>query len=326
MNRREFIAGLGSAAAWPVVASAAEDDIKRVGVLINGPGTDPATQSYLAVFVQSLKTLGWNDGRNVRFEVLPSDDPDAIRRYSAALIALKPDVILASTSFTLPILQPLSNTIPIIFTQISDPVGLGLVASLARPGGNITGFTNFEATVAGKWLELLKDIAPRITRVAVILHPDTLGNEVFVRAIEAASRSLGVPMIVSAVRDAAELEHAIIDIGNEPDSALIVLPNLVTVARREAIAGLTIQRRLPTIFAYRYFVSSGGLISYGVDETDLYRRAASYVDRILRGARPADLPVQQPTRFELVINLKTAKALGVTIPETLLATADEVIQ
>jgi putative ABC transport system substrate-binding protein len=333
MKRREFITLLGGAAAassnlWPLAARAQQPDrVRRIGVLLPLAEGDPEGQGYIKAFLQGLQALGWVPGRNLQIEYRwGGADSDRIRTYAGELVGLKPDVILAQTSLVMPPLQRETRTVPIIFMQINDPVESGLVASIARPGGNITGFTSFELTVGGKWLEMLKEIAPGVTRVAVILNPVQSPQIAILRAIEAVAPSVGVAVTVAGVQDAAGIEQAVSTFSRESNGGLIVLPNPITNGNRKLIIALAARHRLPAVYAYRYFVVDGGLMAYGVDLADLYRRAAGYVDRILKGEKPADLPVQAPTKYELVINLKTAKALGLTVPPTLLARADEVIE
>jgi putative tryptophan/tyrosine transport system substrate-binding protein len=329
MRRRELIAGLGAAVALPLAAAAQQQTqpVRRIGVLLNLNETDPEGRLRALAFRQGLEQLGWIEDRNIQIDYRwTSDDPQLAHTYADELLALKPDVIFASPTFVVAILREKTRSVPIVFAQIGDPVGLGFVASLARPGGNVTGFGNFEDTLSAKWLELLKQIVPSMIRVAVIYDPVNSGSFVLTPIIEAAARAHDVQVFPTAVRDVAEIEHTLNTFGREPNGGLIPLPGPLLVKHRERVISIAMQHRLPNVYAYRYYPVSGGLASYGVDNIDPYRRAASYVDRILKGEKPGDLPVQMPTKFELVINLKTAKALGLTIPETLLATADEVIQ
>ena len=329
MRRRDFISLIGGATvAWPLAARAQQSDrVRRVGVLMGTVEGDPEGQRYIKAFQQGLQALGWAPGRNVQIEYRwCGSDTDRIQTYAAELVGLKPDVILAQTSLITAPLQRETRTIPIIFTQVNDPVETGIVASMAHPGGNITGFTSFELTVGGKWLQILKEIAPSVTRVAVILNPVQSPQIAILHAIEAVAPSVGVPVTVAGVHDAAEIERVISAFARELNGGLIVLPNPVTIVNRELIIALADRYRLPAVYAYRYFITDGGLMSYGVDLADLYRRAAGYVDRILKGDKPADLPVQAPTKYDHVINLRTAKALGLTVPPQLLARADEVIE
>ena len=328
MKRRKFIASLGGAVAWPVVARAQQPgQMRRIGVLLNVTADNPRGQAGVAAFQQVLQQLGWSDGRNVRIDTRwGANDIDLDRKYAAELVALAPDVILASSTPSVTALQHVTRTLPIVFVQVSDPVGAGVVDTLARPGGNTTGFMNFEYSLSGKWLELLKQIAPNVTRVAILRDPANPAGIGQFSSIQAAAQSLGVEVRPLTARDAAEIERAVAAFARLANGGLIVTPSAGNAVHRELITTLAARYKLPTIYSDRLNVTEGGLISYGPDRVDEFRRAAGYVDRILKGEKPADLPVQAPTKFELVINLKTAKALGFTIPTTLLATADEVIQ
>jgi putative ABC transport system substrate-binding protein len=330
MKRREFITLLGGAAVtWPFAALAQTPPIRRIGVLMNRPASDPDAQASAAAFNAAIEKLGWNNGRNARIEYRwAAAEPKALRAAAAELVSLKPNVIVASATDGLAALREETRAIPIVFVSVSDPVGQGFVASLARPGGHITGFTAFEFSISGKWMQTLKEIAPFISRAAIIFNPMTAPYFAsFVQPIEAAASSLGVETIAVPVRDAAEIEAKVMAaLGRERKGGLIVPSDAFTSIHRTQIIALAARHRLPAIYAFRFFPADGGLISYGIDRVDLYRQAAPYVDRILKGANPGDLPVQQPTKFELVINLKTAKALGLTVPPTLLARADEVIE
>ena len=328
MRRREFIALVGTAAAtWPLAARAQQTDhARRLGVLFSTEA-DVEGQARVAALKLGLLEHGWVEGRNLEIDYRwGGGDSGRLRAYAAELTALNPDVILAAPSAALAAVQRVTRTIPVVFAQISDPVGAGFAASLAHPGGNITGFALFEFAVGAKWLELLKQIAPSVSRVAVIYDPTTPSATGFLPLIEAAGRSFGVDIFVHSVRDANEIEGAISALAAEPNGGLIALASSLIVVKRDLIISLANKSRLPTISAFRYYAEAGGLVSYGVDNLDLYRRAASYVDRILKGEKPSDLPVQEATKFQLVINLKTAKALGLTIPQSLLSTADEVIE
>jgi putative ABC transport system substrate-binding protein len=331
MQRREFIAGIGSAAAWPVVARAQQppERMRRIGVFSNQTADDPDARARNAAFLQRLQELGWTVGRNVRIDYRwgAVGDFDQIRKYAIELVSLAPDVIVASGGSLVGPLQRATRTLPIVFPNAEDPVGAGFVDSLARPGGNITGFMTFEYSMAGKWLELLKQIAPSMMRVAVLRDATQGGGTSEFAVIQAMAPSLRVEVNNPVnVRDAAEIERAIAVFAGSPNGGLVVTPGPTTIIHRELIIALAAQRKLPAVYPNRLFVIDGGLISYGPNFLDLYRRAAGYVDRILKGEKPADLPVQAPTHYETVINLKTAKALGLEIPQTLLATADEVIQ
>jgi putative ABC transport system substrate-binding protein len=324
VRRRDFITLLGGAAAWPLAARAQQvGGLRRIGVLMNLAADDPESQARIAAFLQSLRELGWTVGRNVHIDYRWGSDADRIREYAAELVALTPDVLLAAGGAALP-LQQATRTVPIVFVQIIDPVGSGLVASLARPGRNATGFMTIEYGTSGKWLELLKQIAPRVTRVAVLRDPTAVGGGAQLGAIQAVAPLLGVEVTPVDVRG-AEIERAITAFAQASNGSLIVVVGQAAT-QRDLIIKLAARNRLPAIYPYRYYVASGGLISYGPDNIEQYRLAAGYVDRILKGEKPADLPVQAPTKYELVINLKTAKALGITIPPGVLATADEVIE
>jgi putative ABC transport system substrate-binding protein len=326
IKRREFITLLGGAATWPLAARAQQSDrVRRIAVLMNVADDDAEGQSRLTAFVQGLQELGWTDGRNARIEYRwAAGDPERIRKYVADLVALAPDVILATGTAVATPLALATRTVPIVFAQVIDPVGSGLVASLAQPGGNATGFTVFEYGMSGKWLELLKEVAPRVTRVAVLR--DFIAGLGQLGALQSAAPSFGVELTPIGVNDAGEIESAVAAFARAKNGGLIVTGSTPGLVHRELITTLAAQHRLPAVYAFRYFASVGGLVSYGPDSIEPYRRAAGYVDRILKGEKPADLPVQAPTKYELVINLKTAKALGLEIPPTLLARADEVIE
>ena len=328
MKRREFITLLGgAAAAWPLAARAQQAErMRRIGVLLNTAADDMVFQTRVGAFLQGLALLGWTIGRNVRIEVRWSGGKaDEARRYATELAALAPDVILAhGVSSVRPLLQA-TRTVPIVFPIASDPVGAGLVESLARPGGNATGFMSFEYPLSGKWLELLKDIAPGVTRVAVLQDPTQGGGSSAFAVIQAAAPSLGVEVTPVNLRDAPEIERALADFARTSNGGLIVTGSALSNVHHKLIITLAARHKLPAIYFERSFSAGGGLISYGSDYIDHYRRAAGYVDRILKGEKPANLPVQAPTKYELVINLKTAKTLGLEVPATLLARADEVI-
>ena len=329
-RRREFITLLGStAAAWPLVAHGQQPGrMRRIGVLMHLPENDPETQARVRALLEGLQQLGWTDGRNVRIDYrFGAADVDRSRRYAAELIALAPDVIQASGTGPVAALQQASRTVPIVFVQIPDPVNAGFVESLSRPGGNATGFTVWEEFgTSGKLLELLKEVAPHVTRVAVLRDPTIPAGIGQTAAIQSVAPSLGVQVSPVGVRDSGEIERAIATFAQATNGGLIVLGAPLAIMQRELISTLAVRHRLPAVYPARLFVAAGGLISYGPDSIDPYRRVAGYVDRILKGEKPADLPVQNPTKFELVINLKTAKALGLEIPPTLLARADEVIE
>jgi len=328
VRRREFINLAGSAAAaWPHAVHAQQTGhTRRLGVLFSTE-PDAEGQARAAALKLGLLEHGWVEGRNLEIDYRwGGGDPSRLRAYAAELTALNPDVIFAAPSAALAAVQRLTRTIPVVFGQISDPVGAGFVASLAHPGGNITGFALFEFAVGSKWLELLKQIAPSVSRVAVIYDPATPSATGFLPLIEAAGRSFGVDIFVHSVRDTNEIESAISALAAQPNGGLIALAGPLITVKRDLILSLANKSRLPTVFAFRYYAQAGALVSYGVDNLDLYRRAASYVDRILKGEKPSDLPVQQASKFQLIINLKTAKTLGLTVPSALLAAADELIE
>jgi putative tryptophan/tyrosine transport system substrate-binding protein len=330
MRRREFLGVLGGAATtWPVAARAQQTErVRRIGALLGISASDPEAPPRVAAFLSGLHDLGWDDGRNIKIELrFGGSEANSMRAYAKELVSLAPDVILAQSNLALATLLQETRTIPIIFTVIGDPVGSGFIKSLARPDSNATGFTSFEPSLAGKWVAFLKEIAPHLKRAAVILHQETKANVEFLRAVEAASASFGITITATGVHDAAEIELSVASFARQSgDGGLIVFPSPITNGYRELIIKLAANHSLPAMYAFRYFATGGGLMSYGVNVVDLYKRAAVYVDRVLRGAKPADLPVQQPTKFELVINLKTAKSLGLYVPPALLATADEVIE
>jgi putative ABC transport system substrate-binding protein len=333
MRRRELITLLGGVAAglsmlWPLGARAQQPErMKRVGVLNPQTADDPESQRRVTAFVQGLQQLGWTDGRNVRIDHRwAAGDTERIRKYAAELVALAPDVILAPTAAVVGQVRRATRTVPIVFVQVIDPVGAGLVASLARPGGNATGFMNFEYGISGKWLELLKDIAPHVTRAAVILNPADPTGTGQLGAIQAVAPSLGVELHPVDVHDVGEIERALMAFVRSRNGGLIVPGSALATLHRDLIVTLAARHRLPAVYTNSLFVTGGGLISYGPDRIDQYRRAAGYIDRILKGEKPADLPVQAPTRYETVLNLKAAKALGLEVSATVLARADKVIE
>ena len=328
MKRREFITLIGgAAAAWPRAARAQQPKrVRRIGVLI---GTAPTGQNPTAYtgFLRRLEQLGWSDGRNIRIEVRwANSDLELMRNYGTELASNSPDVFLVQSNPALAVLRPLAGDTPIVFVHVADPVGSGFVASLARPGGNITGFTNFEPSMGSKWLQTLKQAAPDVTHAAVLFHPQTPANVSFLRDAEAAAPKVGISVVASGINDAIEVARAITAVTAQPNGGLVICPHTVTEVHLRLIIELAGKYRLPAVYPFRYHAEAGGLLSYGVDALDLVPRAADYVDRILNGAKPADLPVQAPTKFELVINLKTAKTLGLTVPTILLARADEIIE
>jgi len=330
VKRRMFIAGVGSAAAWPVVASAQQGDrVRRIGVLMAYDESDPEAKAHLSAFVQGLVELGWTNGHNIRMHIRwPAGNIDRVRKSAKELVDLQPDVILSEGKPATFALQRETRTVPVIFAAISDPVGAGLVASLARPGGNITGFTISEPAMTGKWLQLLTEISPAVKRVAIMFNPDLIFGRgaPYLPSFEAAARSLKVESIAATVRSDAEIETAINSLGREPGSGLVVSADGFVFVHRAPIILLTARNKVPTVGSLSRFARDGGLLSYGADPTDIFRRSAAYVDRILRGAKPVDLPVQLPVKFELAVNLKTAKALGLTVPQSILLSADEVIE
>ena len=329
MRRRDFIKGIaGSATAWPLVARAT-DRLPRIGVLMGYPEGDLEAQSYVAAFREGLRTLGRTEGRDILIDIrwATPGDVESMQRFAKELVALRPDVILSQTTPTTAALLQQTRTIPIVFALVSDPVGSGFVASYRRPGGNVTGFDVSEPTQAGKWVELLKEIAPRVARLAMLYNPESATYaEFWLNPFRAAGAALAVETISAPVRNESELDSIIAAQAREPNSGLVVMPDSFLIAHRLETISLAARYRLPAIYPYRLFAEVGGLLSYGVEQTDNFRRAAIYVDRILKGEKPSELPVQAPVKFELVVNLKTAKALGLTIPGTFLQRADEVIE
>jgi len=329
MRRREFIALVGGAAvAGPLAARAQQRDrTRRIGMLMNFREDEPEGQARLATFAQALQKLGWTEGGNMHTDIRwAADDVDRYRRYAEELVALAPDVVFASASPSVAALQRVTRSVPVVFASVVDPVGAGFVESLAQPGGNTTGFTAFEYSISGKWLELLKAMAPGVRRVAVVRDPAIAAGIGQFAAIQSAAAPPGIELRVIDPREASEIERALASFAREPNGGVIVTASASAVTHRQTIVSLMTRYRLPNIYPFRYYAASGGLASYGPDSTDAYARAAAYVDRILKGEKPSALPVQAPTRYELVINLKTAKAMGLTIPPSLLATADEVIE
>jgi putative tryptophan/tyrosine transport system substrate-binding protein len=329
MKRRKFIAGLGGAVAWPALARAQQGDrVRRLGVLVGLAEEDPETQGRLAAFRQGMLQRGWTEGRNLQIDYRwAGPEAERLTFYAGELVRAQPDLILAITSPSVAALQRATHTIPIVFAGIGDPVGQGFVVSLARPGGNITGFTGLEFTLGEKWVSFLKELAPGVTRIAYLFHPE-IGPyyALWLKSVEAAAATLGLETTAAPVRAPSDIEHAITAIAVHPDGGLIVQPDGYTVTNRRLIIELAARHRLPAVYTYRYEAVEGGLVSYGADVPDQFRRAADYVDRILKGQTPSDLPVQQPLKYELVINLKTAEALGLTIPTNLLVRVDEVIE
>jgi ABC-type uncharacterized transport system substrate-binding protein len=331
MKRREFMSLLGGAAtAWPLAARAQQPErMRRIGVLMGYPENDLEGPAFFAAFREGLEKLGWVEDRNIRFDIrwATPDDAEARQRFAKELVALQPDLILSSVTPTTAALLQQTRTIPMVFATVSDPVGSGFVASLARPGGNVTGFQAMVGSLAGKWLELLKEIAPRVARVAMLFNPAVAPYaESFLNPFKAAASSFAVEAIAAPVRDMSELESVVAAQARSPNGGLIVMPDTFTDVHRAEITSLAARSGLPAVYPRRIFTELGGLLSYGIDQLDLYRRAATYADRILKGAKPSELPVQAPAKFELVINLKTAKALGLDVPPLLQQRADEVIE
>jgi putative tryptophan/tyrosine transport system substrate-binding protein len=328
MRRREFLGTIGGALAWPIAANAQQGArIRKIGALMGYPEGDPQAQANVIALRQGLQSLGWIEGRNVQIDYRwAGGDSDKARAFARELIGMTPDVIVPSTNQVTRIVQQETRTIPVVFAFVGDPVGSGFVMSLSRPGRNITGFANFDNSIGSKWIELFKEIAPGADRVGFIFNPDAAPNVGFFHSAESAAPSLKIKLAALAVRDATDIEQGITAFASEPNGGLIVAPHAVTLGNRKIIIELAVRHRLPVVYSDRYFVESGGLVSFGNNSADLFRRAASYVDLILKGAKPADLPVQLPTKFELVVNLKAAKALDLTIPESFLLRADQVIE
>jgi putative ABC transport system substrate-binding protein len=324
MKRRTFIAGLGSVAAWPLAASAQlSDRVRRIGVLRVGVENDPS----ISAFIQALAGLGWTDGRNMRMDLRgASGDINRIRALAQELVGLQPDIIVTATIAATVAVQRETRTIPIVFVNVADPVASGIVARLDRPSGNITGFTSFEASLGGKWLELLSEIAPGLKRVAIMFNPDTVPVSPYMPSLETAARSLKVEPIIAPVHDDVEIEAAITALGREPGGGLVFHPDIFMIAHRAPVISSAARNNVPAVYPQSYYATDGGLLTYGPDLRDTFRRAATYVDRILRGAKLEELPVQLPTKFEMAVNLKTAKALGLTVPQSILLRADEVIE
>jgi putative tryptophan/tyrosine transport system substrate-binding protein len=328
-SRRKFITLLGgAAAAWPLAARAQQPEgMRRIGVLVGLAEDDPETKARLAAFRQGLEKRGWSEGRNVRIDARFALVGTQAQVLAKELVALQPDVIFAHSTPLIAALQRESRTMPIVFAAVADPIGSGFVASLPRPGGNITGVMQYEATVTGKWLAMLKEIAPSLERAAFVANPETATYyDYYLRAAEAVAPSLAIDVVLSPIKNAADIERAIESLASAPNGGLVVMPDITPLIHRDLIIALAARHRMPAVYYSRVFVAAGGLMSYGNDVADMFRQAASYVDRILRGDKPADLPVQTPTKFETVVNLKTAKALGLTVPPGLLVAADEVIE
>lgn len=327
MRRRDFISLIGGSATWPIAARAQQaEGMRHVGFLSTTAESDPEGRNRVAAFQKGLQPLGWIEGRNIQIDFRSSPDPDRRRTYATQLVGSSPDVIVAASTSALASLQQATRKIPIVFAQVSDPVGMGFVTNLAHPGGNITGFALYDQVIGVKWLELVKQIVPRVVDVAVLYDPATPSSSGYLAVIQAGAPSSGVQVTQFAVHSAAEIAHAVDTFAAKQNGGLVVLPGPIVNGNRDLIIRLAAEHHLPAVYPYRYFVADGGLASYGVDYIDTYRRAASYVDRILKGEKPADLPVQEVDKFELVINLKTAKALGLTISESFLLIANEVIE
>jgi putative ABC transport system substrate-binding protein len=328
IRRREFIAGLGGAAAWPVVARAQQGEhVRRIGVLMPGDENDPVAKARLSAFTQALADLGWTDGRNVRVDLRwHGDDTNRIRALAQELVGVQPDIIATNGTPATIAVQHETQTVPIVFANVSDPVTSGIVARLDHPNGNVTGFADWEASLGGKWLELLSEIAPGLKRAAIMFNPDTSPASAYMPSLQTAARSLKVAPITAPVHNDVEIEAAVNALGREPGGGLVVMPDIFTGSHRAPIILAAARNNVPAVYYRSFFAREGGLLSYGTDQVDIFHRAATYVDRILRGERPSDLPVQLPTKFEMVVNLKTAKALGLSVPQSILLRADEVIE
>jgi putative ABC transport system substrate-binding protein len=329
MGRRRFITLLGGAVAWPPAARAQQPTrMRRIGVLLAMAADDPETQLRIKAFEAGLRDLGWVAGRNLRLDYRWAGNDEAVMRSAAAeLTGLAPDLIVAHSTPVMAAMREQRRAVPVVFVQVTDPVGQGLVPSLARPGGHFTGFTTFEFSIGTKWLETLKVVAPRVAQVALVFNPETAPYaHLFRQPVEAAAAGFDVTLVPGSGRDAAAIERAVNELARTPNGGLMVLPDVSTVKHRDLIIALAARHRLPAIYPFRFYATSGGLLSYGADLADVFRRTAGYVDRILKGARAGDLPVQSPSKYELVINLKTANALGITMPPLLLARTDEVIE
>jgi putative ABC transport system substrate-binding protein len=329
MWRRDFIKLIGGGAvAWPLAARAQQPErMRRVGVLMGYPEGDKQAQAGVSALRKGLQNLGWIEGQNIHSDYRwAGPDPEKARTYAKELAGMSPDVIVSSTNQVTAIVQHETRTIPIVFAFVGDPVGSGFVQSLSRPGGNLTGFANFENSIGSKWLELLRELAPKVKRVGFIYCPSAAPNVGFFHAAQTAAPASGVALIPLPVNDAIDIERGVTAFAAEPDGGLIVAPHAVTLGNRDLIEGLALKYRLPAVYSDRYFADSGGLVSFGNNTPDLFMRAASYIDRILKGAKPAELPVQLPTKFELIVNLKAAKAIGLSVPPTILSRADDVIE
>jgi len=329
MKRRTFITLLGGAAAWPLVARAQQSRLPRLAALMAFAENDPEEQARVNAFKRGFEALGWSEGSNIQVDWrFANTELAKMETYAAELVSMQPDVIFCENTPVVAALLRHTRSIPIVFVQVGDPLGSGFVSSWTKPGGNATGFTNFEPSLTGKWLELLMDFAPGTKRAAIIFNPQTAptGGSYFLPSFQAAATAYGVQPIVSTVRSAWDVQEAVTSLGREPDGGLLVMPDTFLVPHRKLVLDIVARYRLPAIYPYRYWINDGGIIAYGIVTPDVYRRAASYVDRILKGQKSTELPVQQPTKFELVINVRAAKALGLEVPATLLARADEVIE
>ena len=329
MRRREFITLLGGAVAWPLSARAQQPDrIRRVGVLMGLAEDDPDSKARLGAFRQGLEKLGWSEGRNIHLDVrfVPPGNEQQVQILVKELLALSPDVIVAQSTPLIAAFRRESRNVPIVFIAVGDPIGAGFIANLARPGSNLTGLTLYDGSVAGKWLGMLKEIDPRVTRAAFIINPKTSSFPLLARETETMAQSLGIELALSTIENAGDIGRVIESFASLPNGGLVFPPNATTTANRDLIVALAARYRLPAVYAWREFVTAGGLLSYGTNFVELFRQTASYVDRILRGRLPAELPVQAPTRYEMVLNLKTARALGLTVPPLLLSRADTVIE
>jgi ABC-type uncharacterized transport system substrate-binding protein len=328
MRRRDFIKVIGSTVAWPLAARAQQPErMRRISVIMGFAENDQVWQAYLATFRERLQDFGWSEGRNVRFDYhFTEESTERMRAAAAEVVAATPDVIFVSTNPVVSAVSQVTRTIPIVFTWVSDSVGSGYVANLAHPGSNITGFHNYEPVLGAKWMGILKEIAPAVRRVAFVHVPEITANVAFMRVGEASSAALGMTVSGAGVHNAADIERVLTEFAREPNGALVVTPSPLTATRRDVIVESAARLHLPAIYPFRFYAESGGLISYGIDQRELVREAASYVDRILRGANPANLPVQLPTKYQLVINMKTARALGLNVPNSLQLLADEVIE
>jgi putative ABC transport system substrate-binding protein len=329
MRRREFISLIGSAAAsWPLATRAQQPErVRRVGVLMGISDSDPEAKPRVEALQDGLRDLGWTEGRNIHLDYRwTAGDVDRTEQFAKEIVELKPEVLVAHSTPVVKALLQLASTTPMVFVLVADPIGSGFVTSLAHPGGNLTGFMNVDAPMAGKWLALIKEIAPKVSRIALVYNPRTSPYQSYLKTFDEAARTLAVQAIPTPVLDAAEVERSITALGQQPDSGLFVVPDVFVQVHRKLIIRLAEKYRLPAIYPYRFFPESGGLMSYGIDTVIIFRQAASYVDRILKGTPPTDLPVQAPTNFKLVVNLKAAKAIGLSIPESFLVRVDEVIE